>query len=282
LASGDEELIREIWVHMPAEVRARFVGSWVTTAAELQLDVPFHWLLSLTSDANLDRAVELMVEDHLVGALCEVEATGFDLTGRRPARALASWGRTMSLVAAPAPALPSVPVSTLLAWHVRALRSWDIPCDAPEALASGRVEKADPGPRIDFSSMTKTPAGRVLFIGQAGQYDGIVFGFFANCPLAGAVRGRDPALKSVIFVLEHPTGEQRKWQLRDPDYDITMREGCLWYGDGFCVHPFGFLRSGPAPEFGMTEVEASFVTLKPADSDGWSLAQTDRWELWSV
>jgi hypothetical protein len=94
LASGDEELIREIWVHTPDEVRAQCVGSWLKTAAALQLEVPFRWLLSLASEANLDEAVELMVEDRLVGALCEVEATGFDLARMRPARALhAGTGR---------------------------------------------------------------------------------------------------------------------------------------------------------------------------------------------
>jgi hypothetical protein len=88
LVSGDEELIREIWVHTPDEVRARFLGSWVLAAAELQLQVPFRWLLGLANDANLDGTVELMVEERLVGALCGVEAMGFDLTRTRPARAL--------------------------------------------------------------------------------------------------------------------------------------------------------------------------------------------------
>jgi hypothetical protein len=115
LASGDEELTRGIWVHTPDEVRTRRVGTWLRFAAALQLEVPFRWLLGLASDANLDRAVELMVEERLVGALCAVEATGFDLTRTRPARALACWNRTLSLVAIPAPALPS----TLLGMFVR-------------------------------------------------------------------------------------------------------------------------------------------------------------------
>jgi hypothetical protein len=74
LASGNEELIRGIWVHTPDELRTHFVGAWLTEAAELQLEVPFRWLLGLTSDPSLDVAVELMVGNRLVWALCEVEA----------------------------------------------------------------------------------------------------------------------------------------------------------------------------------------------------------------
>jgi hypothetical protein len=114
----------------------------------------------------------------------------------------------MSLVAIPTPSLRSVSASSLLAWHVRVLRSWEIPCDEPKALTNGRVVWADPGPRIDFGSWMKAVAQRVLFLGQT--LDGVVLGFFANCPLSGEDEGEDQALKSAIFVLEHPTGEQRK------------------------------------------------------------------------
>jgi hypothetical protein len=250
-------------------------------AAALQLEVPFHWLLGLANDANLDEAVELMVEERLDGALCEVAATGFDLTRTCPARALARWSRTMSLVATPTPSLPSVPASTLLAWHVRVLRSWEIPCDEPKALANGRVVFADPKPRIDFRSWMKASAKRVLFLAQT--LDGVVFGFFANSPISAAVGERDPALKSAVFVLEHPTGEQRKWQLRNPDYRIDVTKEALWFGTGLLVHAVGVVVfTRPAPEFGMTEVDANFVSLRPADNDGQSVALIDRWELWSV
>jgi hypothetical protein len=139
LASGDEELIRELWVHTPDEVRMRRVGGWLKTAAALQLEAPFRWLLGMANVANLDRAVELMVDDRLVGAVCEVEAAGFDLTRTRPARALARWSRTTRRVVRFMPSFRSVPASTLLAWHGRVLRSWDIPGDAPGALAIGQV-----------------------------------------------------------------------------------------------------------------------------------------------
>jgi hypothetical protein len=185
LASGDEELIREIWVRTPDEVRTRCVGAWLSAAAEFRLEVPFRWLLGLTTDANLDQAVELMVENRLVGALCEVEATGLDLTRIRPARALARWSRTSSLATIPTPSLPSVPASTLLAWHVRVLRSWEIPCDEPNALTNGRVVWADPEPRIDSCSWMRASAEGMLFLGQT--LDGVVFGFFANCPPSGKV-----------------------------------------------------------------------------------------------
>jgi hypothetical protein len=168
----------------------------------------------------------------------------------------------------------------LLAWHVGALRSWEIPCDEPKALANGRVVFDDPEPRIDFSSWMKASAKRVLLIGQT--FDGVVFGFFANCPLSGEGGGRDPALKSAIFVLEHPTGEQRKWQAQVPDYDVMLSEEGLELGAGLYFDPNGQLYTGPAPEFGMTEVDASFVTLKPPNDDGWPWAQIIHWELWSV
>jgi hypothetical protein len=280
LASGHEELMREIWVHSPDEVRARCIGTWLKSAAALQLEVPFHWLLGMADEAGLDRAVEMMVEDRLVGALCEVESTGFDFTRTRSARALSRWSRTRSLVTIPTPSLPTVPASTFLAWHLRALGSWDIPCDEPEAIANGRVEWGDPAPRMDVSSFTKSHAKRVLFVGQ--KPGGVVFGAFANCPLARGVRGRDPDLRSAICVLEHPTGEQRKWQLQNPNCIITVSERFVWFGAGFCVDAFGYLHCGLAAEFGMTEADTGFVSLKPVGNDGWSLTPILRWELWSV
>jgi hypothetical protein len=237
-------------------------------------------MLGLASEANLDEAVELMVEDRLVGAPCEVEAMGFDLTRTRPARALSRWSRTVSLAAIPMPSLPSVPASTLLAWQLGALRSWDIPCDAPKALAHGEVDWGEAAPRIDFSSLAKALAKRVLFLTQT--QGGVVFGFFANCPLSGAVRGSDPAPNSAIFVLEHPTGEQRRWQLQEPNCEITVNEEFLWFGAGLLVHAVGCLFNGRAPEFGMTEVDAGFVSLKWAWHEGRFMSRILRWEVWSV
>jgi hypothetical protein len=187
----------------------------------------------------------------------------------------------MSLVTIPTPSLPSVPGSALLAWHIRALRRWDIPCDEPEALATGRVEWSEATPRIDVCALDWTPAKRVLFLVQAG-HEGVVFGFFANCPFSGEMGGRDPALKSAIYMLEHPTGEQRKWQLQNPNYAITVTERRLLFGAGFWVSANGWLYSGRAPEFGLTEVDASFICLRPTDNRGWSRTQIIRWELWSV
>jgi hypothetical protein len=283
-------------------------------AAALQLEVPFRWLLGLASEANLDETIELMVEDRLVGALCEIEATGFDLTRTRPARALAGWSRTMSLAATstlslpsvpvsnvltvlwskvltrlgsmfraiiPTPSLPSVPASALLAWHLCTLRDWQITCDGAKALANGRVVWADPEPRIDFCSWMKASAKRVLFLAQT-RSDGVVFGFFANCPLSGEGGGRDPALKSAIFVLEHPTGEQRKWQVQVPNYDVILNGQDALLGAGLYIAASGWMSMGPAPEFGMTEVDASFITPRPAVDHGWSWAQIVHWELWSV
>jgi hypothetical protein len=228
----------------------------------------------------MDPAVWLMVESRLVGSICEVEATGFDLTRIRPARALAGWSRTMSLVVTPAPALPSVPASTLLAWHIRALRSWDLPCDEPEALAGGRIEWADPGPRIDLASWATTPATRVLFLVQT--LAGAVVGVFANCPLSAGFGRRDPALKSAIFVLEHPTGKQQKWQLRDPNCAIVVTERFLRIGPGFSVDALAYLSCHRAPEFEMTDVDAGFISLRSTRRNGWSIDQILRWELWGV
>jgi hypothetical protein len=221
----------------------------------------------------------MMVENRLVGALCEVEATGFDLTRTRPARALARWNWTMSLVTVPTPSIPWVPPSTLLGWHVGVLRSWDIPCDELAALGNGRIEWIWSGPRKDFSSLVSSPVERVLFLAQT--FDGVAFGFFANGPLSGPV-GRDPALKSVIFVLEHPTGEQRKWQLQNPLYGVTMGEEYLLFATGLWIESCGLLLGGCAPQFGMTEVDASFITMMPPGQGGFSSARMSRWEVWSL
>jgi hypothetical protein len=42
LASGDGELVREIWVHTPEEIRTRRVGARLNSAAALQVAVPLH------------------------------------------------------------------------------------------------------------------------------------------------------------------------------------------------------------------------------------------------
>jgi hypothetical protein len=139
-----------------------------------------------------------------------------------------------------------VHASTLLAWNLRVLLRWDIPCDAPQAAASGVVVSPDPAPRIDLSSLSKTPAERVWFLGLT--LEGVVFGLFAHCPLSGDIRQRrDPALKSAMIVLEHPTSEQRKWQLQDPNCEVTVNEGPLGFGVGFCVNAAGYLCIGPHP-----------------------------------
>jgi hypothetical protein len=45
----------------------------------------------------------------------------------------------------------------------------------------------------------------------------------------------------------------------------------------------GVLLLRSAPEFGMMEVDARFISLKPADlGDGWSGVAIDGWEVWSV
>jgi hypothetical protein len=41
LASGDEELVREIWVHSEPELRSICLGVWLSWAASLQFDVAF-------------------------------------------------------------------------------------------------------------------------------------------------------------------------------------------------------------------------------------------------
>jgi hypothetical protein len=97
---------------------------------------------------------------------------------------------------------------------------------------------------------TATPNG-VLLLGQ-GQ-GGVVFGAFANCPLIHGVSGKGRTLNSTIFVLEHPTGEQRKWELRNIYYTIRLNERFLWFGTGLGVSAIGFLHTGSAPEFGRTE-----------------------------
>jgi hypothetical protein len=121
-----------------------------------------------------------------------------------------------------------------------------------------------------------------VFLGQTEQQDGVVFGLFANCPLLGGVRRVDPDVQSAVFVLEHPTEEQRKWQLQNPNYDLTVRGAFLWFRADFCVHVAGFMHARDAPESGMSTVYTRFMSLKPPGPSGWSLAQIERWELWRV
>jgi hypothetical protein len=89
-------------------------------------------------------------------------------------------------------------------------------------------------------------------------------------------------LKSAIFVLEHPTGEQRKWQLQNQDYPAIVDKECVYFGTGLEIYGAGWLFTRPAPEFGMTEGDASFITQDQPDDHGLSLTQIIRWELWSV
>jgi hypothetical protein len=44
----------------------------------------------------------------------------------------------------------------------------------------------------------------------------------------------------------------------------------------------GWLYTRPAPDFGMLEADASFITQMSTCRDGWFMSQILRWELWSV
>jgi hypothetical protein len=70
--------------------------------------------------------------------------------------------------------------------------------------------------------------------------------------------------------------------LQDPNCEVAVSEEFMRFGTGLVVGAVEYLFTRPAPEFGMTEEDASFVSLKPADGGGWSFACLDRWELWSV
>jgi hypothetical protein len=85
-----------------------------------------------------------------------------------------------------------------------------------------------------------------------------------------------------VFVFEHPAGEQRTWQLQNADYEVTVSGEDLSFGAGFGVDVFGYLDVGPAREFEMTEVDASFICLRRTDKHGWCYTQIICWELWSV
>jgi hypothetical protein len=84
-------------------------------------------------------------------------------------------------------------------------------------------------------------------------------------------------LKSAIFVFEHPTGEQRKWQLQNPNCEIDVNDEFLWFGEGLLIGT-----DWKRADFGMTELDAGFISLQPAGNDGWSAARMLRMEPWGV
>jgi hypothetical protein len=284
LASGDEELVREVWVRTSEEVGEGSIGWWLTFAARFQLEVPFRWLLGQANESQLDTAVEYLAACRFANAICAIERFGFDFGRRRPARALAEWAEAgvPMVVPAPVPVLTSVPTSTFLAWHVATLRGWGVAIEKPELKAMSDVNWGAPTPRIDLSELLKVER-RLLLLLQTSE--GVLCGAFANCEISWGPWVSDSDLKTCFFVLEHPTGQQRKWQLQIAQLafrlDPPRRGGGVRVGSDVLLSDEGYLCCRAGRGLLLTGDDTLLVCVQDT-VPGREETQVTRWEAWEL
>jgi hypothetical protein len=275
LASGDEELVREVWVHSAPTVRSQRMGMWLAAAGLLRFDVAFRWLLGQATETQVDEAVETIADRCCAEAICTVEAAGFDLGRMRPARALARWANAKIPVVSPGSGLPP---STFAAWHVEILSGWGIPTVDARPLGSGRVEWAGPLHRIDLGPL-KDAAGLIMIFQTVS---GVVTGVFTPCQNPGGDYVPDSTLTTAMFVLEHPSGEQRLWRSRGPLNAFVPDPTFVSFDDAVVVMSSGHLGCRARPSMGLTTEDARFVCSGGIERAGHCMAGVLRWEYWRV
>jgi hypothetical protein len=232
-------------------------------------------LLGQATEAQLDHAVEILAVRCSAAAICAVGATGFDLDRMRPARALARWANAKIPVASPS---SGGSASTFIAWHINRLSELGMPAVGPRLLGSGRVDWADVRPRIEFGPLRDVPGLIAIF----QTMDGVVLGAFTPCRNPGGAEVPDPTLKTTVFVLEHPSGEQRFWTIRDPANGFGLDPLCVSFGDAFAVTWSGYLLCAARPSMSFTAYDAQFMCAGGREQDGVWRAGITRWEFWGV
>jgi hypothetical protein len=209
-------------------------------------------------------------------AICEIEATGFDLCRMRPARALARWANAKIPVTPPRSDLPP---STIVAWHIDKLTEWGIPTADPRLLDSGRILSSDPLRRIEFG-LLKDAAGLVTLVQTV---EGVVLGAFTPSLNRGDAAVSDPTLRTAVFVLEHPSGEQRVWRIRDPADAFRLTADVIGFGGAVLITYMGGVCCRARPSMSLTAEDARFMSAGGRFEQRFDwLTRALRWEFWDV
>jgi hypothetical protein len=180
-----------------------------------------------------------------------------------------------------------------LAWHLAQLVEWKIPVKNPKFVARGNYLGLHRGPSPEllvggwFRSTAEMILPRWLFGGQQSVLlveteTGVVCGGFADSSwVLGGVPARDD-MSSTYFVLQHPSGETRKWTKSGPDarYAEDGPKGFMCFGDGrLVICEVGLMGAEAGDE--LSEEDAVFVCGGGQEGHP-TMARITQWEFWRV
>jgi hypothetical protein len=289
VVSGDEELIRDMWIRVPEASRG--VAGLIQVAAEGRHDLVFRWLVGFADESELAVAATLCADNHLATALVALEEAGCDFTNPIAARALARWRAAGVPCVLPENGLPG---ESLLAWHLTQLVEWQIPMKNPRLVAMGNHFGPDCGPRPELlvAGWLRSTAERILPRWLFGRQrsvllveteTGVICGGFADGVWVLEGDPADEEMSSTYFVLQHPSGETRKWTKTGADArSATAKTPCpfMCFGAGrLVIYTMGIIATSAGEE--LSEEDAVF--LRGGGQHGYATeARILRWEFWHV
>jgi hypothetical protein len=162
----------------------------------------------------------------------------------------------------------------LLAWHLARLVGWQIPVRSPKLVASGGHLGPHRGP---FPEELVGPEQSLLLVETV---TGVVCGGFADSAWVLDAPAKD-GLSSTYFVLEHPSGETRKWTKTGEDARYaTAREPVPFIGfGGLIICARGVILASAGAE--LSEEDAVFI-CGGTQTRGAIMAEILRWEFWHL
>jgi hypothetical protein len=79
LASGNNELVRDVWIQLTIMARAEGLVSFAEVAADFHNHIAFAWLVSFANESELEDIARFVAGRHRAGPLVTVVKTGFDV-----------------------------------------------------------------------------------------------------------------------------------------------------------------------------------------------------------
>jgi hypothetical protein len=185
-----------------------------------------------------------------------------------------------------------LPGESLLAWHLTQLVEWQIPVRNPKLVASGSYlgPHRGPPPAMLVSGWFRNIAERILPRWLVGRQQsvllvetatGVVCGGFADSAWVLEGVPANDRMSSTYFVLEHPSGETRKWTKTGPDARFATTRGSVPFMrfGGLAVGAMGVMMTLAGAE--LSEEDAVFICVggQAGRATG---ARILRWEFWHL
>jgi hypothetical protein len=242
----------------------------------------------VAEESELVLAASICTDKHFATALVSFEDAGFDFTKPIAARALARWRVAGFDCVLPKNGLPG---ESLLAWHLAQLVEWQLPVKSPTLVATGSHLEfpRGPDPELLVGGLFRNTAEWLLprwLIGRQQSLllmeteSGVVCGGFADSAwVLGRVRANE-RMSSTYFVLEHPSGETRKWTKTGSNarFAAAGRIPFMCFGKGrLVVFEPGYIRTSAGEE--LSEEDAVFI-CGGGQAGHATMAFIVRWEFW--